>query len=228
MSDIISQRSIRNKKIRFIHRERMLVLISKLSVAVDTFCFGLAKRSYEHRSFILVTSGFGIDNTQFTMLRSMMSHKYSHHFTSTGNLAGLCHRRREPAVHTVIFRLSCSIRIHLEQRLCPYLSAVVIIPTGINDTTVIEQCRSNGMHLVETYLAHIASFSVTQVHIADFGKPAVYRTSATGGVEKDIFIGQIDSFDISMSLTESQLLDIASLQVHLIQMEIVFLSRLLP
>ena len=84
------------------------------------------------------------------------------------------------------------------------------------------------MHLGETYLAHIASFSVTQVHIADFGKPAVYRTSATGVVEKDIFIGQIDSFDISMSLTESQLLDIASLQVHLIQMEIVFLSRLLP
>ena len=48
------------------------VLISKLSVAVDTFCFGLAKRSYEHRSFILVTSGFGIDNTQFTMLRSCL------------------------------------------------------------------------------------------------------------------------------------------------------------
>ena len=63
------------------------------------------------------------------------------------------------------------------------------------------------MHLVETYLTHITSFTVTEVHIADFGKPAIHRTSATGRVEKYILIRQVDAFDIGMSFSESQLLD---------------------
>ena len=58
------------------------------------------------------------------------------------------------------------------------------------------------MHLVETYLTHITSFTVTEVHIADFGKPAIHRTSATGRVEKYILIRQIDTFDISVSFSK--------------------------
>ena len=67
------------------------------------------------------------------------------------------------------------------------------------------------MHLVETYLTHITSFTVTEVHIADFGKPAIHRTSATGRVEKYILIRQIDTFDISVSFSKSQLLDFTCL-----------------
>ena len=79
-----------------------------------------------------------------------MSHKNSHQLTSAGDLADLCHRCREPAVHSIIFCLPCSIGIHLEKRLRPYLPAVIVIPTSINHTTVIQQSRSDSVHLIET------------------------------------------------------------------------------
>ena len=116
----------------------MLKLIGKLPVAVNTFRFRFVNRSYEHDTFILISSGFGINNTQFTVLGIMMSHENSHHFTCTGNLTGMRYRCREPAVHSVIFGLSRSVRIHLKQGLRPYLTAVIIVPTSVNYTTVIK------------------------------------------------------------------------------------------
>ena len=166
----------------------MLKLIGKLPVAVNTLRFRFVNRSYEHDTFILIASGFGIYNTQFAMLRSMMPHKNSHQLTSAGDLADLRHRCREPAVHSVIFCLPCSIGIHLEKRLRPYLPAVIVIPTSINHTTVIQQSRSDSVHLIETDLTHITSFPIAEIHIADFRKPTVYRASTTGRVEKDIII----------------------------------------
>ena len=185
----------------------MLELIGKLSITVNAFRFRFMNRSYEHNTFILITPGFGIYNTQFAMLRSMVTHKNCHQLTSAGNLANLCHRCREPAVHSVIFSLSCSIGIHLEQRLCPYLATVIVIPTSIDHPTVIQQSRCHRMHLVETNLTHITPLPVAEIHIADFRKPAVYRTSATGRVEQDIVIGQVNTFNVGMSFSESQLLD---------------------
>ena len=207
MSDVVSQRSIGNQKLRLVQRERMLELVGKLSVAIYTLCLGFAHRSNKHDTFILISSGFGINNTQFTVLGIMMSHENSHHFTCTGNLTGMRYRCREPAVHSVIFGLSCSVRIHLEQGLRPYLTAVIIVPTSVNYPTIVKQSRRSSMHLVETYLTHITSFTVAEVHIADFGKPAIHRTSATGRVEKYILIRQVDAFDIGVSFSESQLLD---------------------
>ena len=136
-----------------------------------------------------------------------MSHENSHQLTSAGNLANLCYRCREPTVHSVIFSLSCSIGIHLEQGLCPYLAAVIVIPTSIDHPTVIQQSRCYRMHLVETNLTHITPLPVAEIHIADFGKPTVYRTSATGRVEQDIVIRQVNTFNVGMSFSESQLLD---------------------
>ena len=185
----------------------MLELIGKLSITVNTFRFRLMYRSYEHNTFILITSGFRIYDTQFAMLRSMVTHKNSHQLTSTGNLTNLCHRCRKPAIHSVIFSLSCSIGIHLEQRLRPYLAAVIVIPASIDHPTIIQQSRCYRMHLVETDLTHITPLPVAEIHIADFCKPAVYRTSATGRVEQDIVIRQVNAFNVGMSFSESQLLD---------------------
>ena len=206
----------------------MLKLIGKLPIAVNTFRFRFVNRSYEHDTFILITSGFGIYNTQFTMLRSMVSHKNSHQLTSARDLTNLCHCCREPAIHSVIFRLPCSIGIHLEQRLRPYLPAVIVIPTSINHTTVIQQSRSDSVHLIETDLTHITSFPIAEIHIADFRKPTIYRASTTGRVEKNIIIRQVNTFNVGMSFPKSQLFDFTCLQIHFIQMKVILLTGLLP
>ena len=162
------------------------------------------------------------------MLRSMMPHKNSHQLTSAGDLANLCHRCREPAVHSVIFRLPCSIGIHLEKRLRPNLPAVIVIPTSINHTAVIQQSRSDSVHLIETDLTHITSFPIAEIHIADFRKPTIYRASTTGRVEKNIIIRQVNTFNIGMSFSKSQLFDFTCLQIHFIQMKVILLTGLLP
>ena len=84
------------------------------------------------------------------------------------------------------------------------------------------------MHLVETNLTHITPLSVAEIHIADFRKPTIYRTSTTGRVEEDIIIRQVNTFNVGMSFPKSQLFDFTCLQIHFIQMKVILLTGFLP
>ena len=57
------------------------------------------------------------------------------------------------------------------------------------------------MYLVETNLAHITSFTVAEIEVADFDSPAIHCPSVAGRLEQNVFVGQIDRLYVGKSQT---------------------------
>ena len=162
------------------------------------------------------------------MLWSVVTDECCHYLASARYLLGVNNCCWEPAVHSVILCLTCAVGVHLEQRLCPYLTAVAVIPAGIYHTTIIQQRWGSGVYLIETYLTHKTTLAVTHIHICHLGMPAVGSTTTTGRVEQNIIVGQIDTLNVGVTQAECNLLQFLVLEVHFIEMVVISQSRFLP
>ena len=227
-SYIISQRSVRHQEFTLIQWLWIHKLLSPLTISINLLRLGLAHWGYEHHTLILVTASLGVDNTELAVLWSVVTDECCHHFSSTRYLLGMNNRCREPTVHSVILCLTCTVGVHLEQRLCPNLTSVAVIPAGIYHTTIIQQRWGSGVHLIETYLTHKTTLTITHIHIRHLSMPAVRSTATTGRVEQNIVIWQIDTLNVGIAQTECNLLQFLILEVHFIEMVVISQSRFLP
>ena len=199
---------------------RILPLISVLPVLIDSYrAVRLFDRSNQGHSACFFSTLGRVDDGQLPALVGMVPGENGQNFPRVRNASGMENCRGKVGVVSIIPGLLRAVRIHLEQRLEKYLTAVVVFPTCVrNQPAPRVNLGIVGMYLIDSNPAHLFPVLIHQVHIAHAHVPAVNVLNTARGTEHDVATRQIDPFIISESLAESELADFPSLKVHFIQM----------
>ena len=162
-------------------------------------------------------------------LRRVVSRKDSQHLLRAGDAARVEDGRGEVRGVAVELLLVCAVRVHLEERLRIYLTAVVVFPARVRDGAAARMnLRVVAVHLVEADAAHELAVAVHQEHVARAHVPAVHVLKAARGAEHDVAVRKIDSLVVGHALSERQLTHGACRHVHFVEMVVVVAGGLLP
>ena len=121
-----------------------------------------------------------------------------------------------------------AVGVHLEQRLYEHLSAVVVVPAGIENSSVFSYRGIGGVNLVVADADHIAAVGVADVEVGNGGLPAVDNLDCSRRREHYLAVGEPLRLYIADALSERNLLIIALFQIVDVEVIIVLGAAGLP
>ena len=173
-----TERGITHKKMGVIKRVRIFEQIAVLPIRIYSLGRRFANGSNQLCATVLFTTQGGVEGCQFPCLPAVVTGEYGDHLACSGNTAGMEDSRRKPGVVPIEGLLPRTIGQHLEQPLRIYLTAVVVIPTGIQHPPVFCDGGIVVMYLIESQPTQKPAVSGTGIEIRHFRPPAVYNLNA--------------------------------------------------
>ena len=219
-------REISDQEVRFVERVRILEQFADLPVSVDSLRRGFANRGDQRRALVFLRPLRTVDHHQLAVLVGVVPGRDRDHLAGSRNAASVHHRRREIGVVPVKFRLAGAVDVHREERLRVNLPAVVVIPTGVNDATVLDDLRVVDRYLVDRNAAEEAALRVARVKVRNLRPPAVGDLRATGRAEEEIAVREVNRLNVGDAETERDLTRLFRFNIVFVEVEIVFREAL--